>query len=281
MLKTYNFKENNLKKLKNKIIIMEKIFWQAQTHRLIQYGKNNKLEEVRMKKNGLLMKTFIAYSEKKTPEMLKKMEERKKLQNPEIAKLIDYTDFSNSNFAFYYEKLPYFSLYKDENKIEDILKKVLKILIDCKKSNYLPLTLHPEFLMSGENGFKLFFLGEEINEAERYQKEIDWKISQFFDKKCFDNIKKGVVPVNLKDRENCLVFCIGLMFASFLTYSEESEFTLLDNNGAYSLEIYEKFLNNLKNMKLKKKSLLDALVNMINLDIDKRPTLEECLKNIK
>ena len=266
---------------------MEKIKWKAQTRiTLPKHRKNFDLAEIRVKKSGLIIKKFIGFHEKKTEKMLKKMELRKNIQNEEISKLVDFKDYGDSKYTFYYECLPYFEIYKNEIGIKKILGKILRIFSDLKKNDYLPITIHPEFLMADLrldleknifNGFKLFFFGEEINESERYKKEIDYKINQYFDEENLENIKKGEIPENLEKREKCLIFCLGIIFMSFLIDSKK--FTLIDDNDDFCKERYDLILDSVKQFELKEKSnLIDILVNMINLDAKKRPTLKECFE---
>ena len=151
---------------------------------------------------------------------------------------------------YFYDNDTFTSFYKEINKIEDqelvknsnfILEKSVELSFNYKEDTKTKI-LENNFNLFKKNIYKLFNIPNDDIIIFNIQKELNLKISQFYDKKTFDLFHQGIMNIENKELlENSKIELENTLELSF-SYKDNIKLKILENNfNDFKQSIYKIF----------------------------------------
>ena len=151
---------------------------------------------------------------------------------------------------YFYDNDTFTSFYKEINKIEDqelvknsnfILEKSVELSFNYKEDTKTKI-LENNFNLFKKNIYKLFNIPNDDIIIFNIQKELNLKISQFYDKKTFDLFHQGIMDIENKELlENSKIELENTLELSF-SYKDNIKLKILENNfNDFKQSIYKIF----------------------------------------
>ena len=156
----------------------------------------------------------------------------------------------NIQMDYFYDNDTFTSFYKEINKIEDqelvknsnfILEKSVELSFNYKEDTKTKI-LENNFNLFKKNIYKLFNIPNDDIIIFNIQKELNLKISQFYDKKTFDLFHQGIMDIENKELlENSKIELENTLELSF-SYKDNIKLKILENNfNDFKQSIYKIF----------------------------------------